>query len=248
MKISSNHLANLTGPGSTSSLWTPNVITPGQQPGPLGIEGWKTLTLGHCISSIFDNSRNNNGQAFLRLLLQGYTIAIITPMRKASTCGQVLAQWPLAQLQMLQNSGNVMFMLRAKTRSAQDLHWRNQRKKNYIEYINIKALVSVYCVLTGSAPRKMAEGDQIFLHSAGIEPISPYSLLLALTNEPWVHIDLPKKSVVNCHSNCHISQHWSYDWTYFLHAGLSFSGLNCSSWMSKLDTIYMNSWFQTFNQ
>ena len=27
-------------------------------------EGWKTLRMGHCFSSIFDNSRKSNGQAF----------------------------------------------------------------------------------------------------------------------------------------------------------------------------------------
>ena len=31
----------------------------------LGAEGWKILTVGHCFSSISDNSRKNNGQAFL---------------------------------------------------------------------------------------------------------------------------------------------------------------------------------------
>ena len=48
-----------------------------------GVEGWKTLSVGHCISRIFDNSRKNHCQAFLFLLLRSYTKAIITPMRQA---------------------------------------------------------------------------------------------------------------------------------------------------------------------
>ena len=75
----------------------------------LGGEGWKALSLGHCFSSIFENSRKNNGQAFPSLLqlllfcklwssdevlLPANTIAIITPIRQARTCGQVWAPDP----------------------------------------------------------------------------------------------------------------------------------------------------------
>ena len=42
--------------------------------------------------SIFDNSRKNNGQALLQFQLRGSTIAIITPMFQASTCGRVLGE------------------------------------------------------------------------------------------------------------------------------------------------------------
>ena len=63
----------------------------------LGGEDWKTISCaGNCISSIFNNSRESCGQAFLLLLLWGYTIAIITPMLQASTCGQVWAFGPTA--------------------------------------------------------------------------------------------------------------------------------------------------------
>ena len=40
-------------------------------------------------------------------------------------CGRV---WPLARLQVLQNSGSRMFMLGVKTLSERDRHWRNPRK------------------------------------------------------------------------------------------------------------------------
>ena len=44
----------------------------------LGSEFWKSLSVGCCIFSIFDNSRKTKGQAFQALLLRGYTIPIIT--------------------------------------------------------------------------------------------------------------------------------------------------------------------------
>ena len=91
----------------------------------------------------------------LSLLLRGSTIAIITPMRQASTCGWV---WTLARLQVLQNSGSRIFMLRVKNLSARDRHWRNPRKTKSQRAQQYKsARVSV---LMGSVPRKMAKGLQ----------------------------------------------------------------------------------------
>ena len=52
-------------------------------------------------------------------LLRGSTITKITPMRQALTCGRVLAQGP-PRVQVLQNSGSLMFMSRVKTLSARD--------------------------------------------------------------------------------------------------------------------------------
>ena len=76
-------------------------------------------------------------------------------MCQASTSGQVLAR---ARVQVLQNSGSRMVVLRFTTLSARDRHWRNPRKKNYRERSNIKSVrVSA---LTGSVPRKMAERRQ----------------------------------------------------------------------------------------
>ena len=61
----------------------------------LGGEDWKIISCaGYCISSIFINSRQNCGRAFLLLWLWGYIIAIIMPMLQASTCGQVWAFGP----------------------------------------------------------------------------------------------------------------------------------------------------------
>ena len=47
-------------------------------------------------------------------------MAVIMPMCQASTCCQVLAQWPLALLQVLQNNESLIFVLRVKTLSAPD--------------------------------------------------------------------------------------------------------------------------------
>ena len=82
-------------------------------------------------------------------------------------------------------------------------------------------------------PRNLAEGLQ-FKHPAGIETISTDSLLVALTTElgePWVHIDLPKKTV---YDSSHLST-----LIRVLRAG--FVVLACSSWLSRPDTIYQNS-------
>ena len=59
------------------------------------------------------------------ILPWGSTIAVITSTRPA----HVAESGPLALLQVLQNSGSLMFMLRVKTLSARDRHWRNSREK-----------------------------------------------------------------------------------------------------------------------
>ena len=45
------------------------------------------------------------------------------------SASHVVESWPLALLQVLQNSGSRMFMLRVKTLSARDCQRRNLRKK-----------------------------------------------------------------------------------------------------------------------
>ena len=60
------------------------------QPGGWGLKN-PHRDCGPLFSSIFDNSRENNGQAPFVTLVRGSTIAIITPMCQASTCGRHLA-------------------------------------------------------------------------------------------------------------------------------------------------------------
>ena len=71
----------------------------------------------------------NYGQALWGKLLQGYTICYIHC--QWARPAHVAEFWPLAQLQMLQNSGSLRFLLRVKTLSSWALHcqWRNSRKK-----------------------------------------------------------------------------------------------------------------------
>ena len=78
-----------------------------------GNQGWK-IKLGTVCCIILPGSDWQ---------LQGSTIAIITPMRQASTSGQVQAQ------DKTPDNGTKMFKLRIKTLSEWDLHWRNLRKK-----------------------------------------------------------------------------------------------------------------------
>ena len=156
-------------------------------------------------------------------------------MCQASTCGRVLAR---ARVQVLQNSGSRMVVLRFTTLSARDRHWRNPRKKNYREHSNIKsARVSA---LTGSMPRKMADARQS--GSALIRNrthMSPHSLRqctvrLTLTTQPLVFINCTEKNFVFRHLQL-----------IFLCTGLSYSDF--SSWISRPDTKYEKFWTQTFN-
>ena len=113
-------------------------------------------------------------------------------MCQASTCGQVLAR---ALVQVLQNSGSQVVVLRFTTLSAQDRHWRNPRKINYRECSNIKrARVSA---LTGSVPRKMAEALQSVSALIRNHVISPNSLRLTLTTKTFVRIKIWKKWYVS---------------------------------------------------
>ena len=116
-------------------------------------EGWKIFTVGHCFSSIFDNSRKNTGQALLQFLLLGSTIAKIRPMCQARTCARVLSQGPTPSAPKQCKSD---VHVKVKTLSARDRHWRNPNY--YKECGNIKSW-SV-SALTGSVPCKMAKGLQ----------------------------------------------------------------------------------------
>ena len=94
---------------------------------------------------------------------------------------------------VMHNSGSQMFMLWAKTLSEQDLHWRNPRKNNYRERSNTKSRVSVHW--RAQCHQKWPRGGREFEHPAGIEPKSLDLLPLTLTTEPYICIDLSKKSV-----------------------------------------------------
>ena len=69
-------------------------------------------------------------------------------MCQASTCGRVLGRGSRASVQVLQNRGSQMVVLRFITLSAQDCHWWNPREKKLYTHV---------IVLAGSVPHKMAE-------------------------------------------------------------------------------------------
>ena len=84
-----------------------------------------------------------------------YNCSNLCPCARPAHVGELRA---LARVQVFQNSGSQMVVLRFTTLSARDLHWRNPRKKNYRERSNMKsARVSV---LTGLVPHKMAKARQ----------------------------------------------------------------------------------------
>ena len=74
---------------------------------------------------------------------------------------------PLARLQLLQNSGSWMFMLRVITLSVQDRHWQKSKKKYYRE-CRLRSSIKSVCIsaLTGSVQQKMAESGRGFQHHA----------------------------------------------------------------------------------
>ena len=69
----------------------------------------------------------------------------------------------------------------------------NSKKTNYRESSNIKAHASVHW--RAHCHAKWPRGGKEFQHPQRIEPMSPDSLEIALTTEPWVHIDLLWKKV-----------------------------------------------------
>ena len=121
----------------------------------LGREPWKSLWLGLRFFCICKNSGKNEATGLVVSQLWGSIIAKSLVMCQASTSGQVLA---LARVQVLQNSGSLMVVLRFTTLSALDCHWhwRNPRKKNRAQEYK-SACVSA---LAGSVLRKMAKGQQ----------------------------------------------------------------------------------------
>ena len=111
-------------------------------------------------------------------------------MHKACRRGWVLA---LVWLQVFQNSGSWMFMLRNKPCQHEIATDKIQETKNHWERTNIPVRVSVHWLAQCHA--KWPKGSRYFQHPAGFEPISPNSLWLALTIKPWVRINVQKQTV-----------------------------------------------------
>ena len=91
----------------------------------LGDEGWKSLTVGLC-SQVFSTIQEKTMAEHLMWLL--LRTAIIKHMLRPALVANF---GPLAPLQVLQNSGSLMFILRVKTLSVRDSHWRNLRGEKY---------------------------------------------------------------------------------------------------------------------
>ena len=115
-------------------------------------------------------------QVFLTIegktMAKPFDIAIIMPIGQVRICGRVRPPGPTPSAPKQWKSD---VHVRDKTLSARDCHRRN-----------IKARVTQQRVsaVTGSVPRKMAEGSREVQHHArldSLEPISPDSLLPALT-------------------------------------------------------------------
>ena len=107
----------------------------------MGGEGRKTVSVGHWFSSIFDNSREKNGQAlsgtFAPRLYNSYN-----SMSQASTCVRVRALGPAPSAPKQWKSD---VHVRSKTLSARDRHWRNSRKKKLqrVQHCNSKTKARV---------------------------------------------------------------------------------------------------------
>ena len=92
---------------------------------------------------------------------------------------------------MMQSGDWRMFMLRVKTLSTPDYHWRNPRKQNDRERSNIKARVSVHWLAQCHA--KWLRSGRNFQHQAGIEP--HVASLTATRLNHWAIDSLMKKMV-----------------------------------------------------
>ena len=138
-------------------------------------------------SSFFDNSWAKH---FWDISLEALQSLQSRPCARPA---HVAESGPLARLQVLQNSGSQMFILRVKTFPERDCHWRNQRKKNYREHSNIKS--TCVSALIGSVLAKWPRGCREFKHHARIKPEPSYSLWFTLTTKPWVCVNLQEKMV-----------------------------------------------------
>ena len=146
--------------------------------------------------------------------------------------------WPKPEFTLSKTlGGSQMVVLRFTTLSARDRHWRNPRRKNYTERSNIKsARVSA---LTGSVPRKMADAQQrvsaFIINRTQVARLSATNLNHLAIGSNWL---LGKKGI------------WLVTFRHLLlifwRTGLSYSDF--SSWISRPDTKYENSWTQGSSQ
>ena len=156
----------------------------------LGGEGWESFSVGHCSSSFFDNSTKNNCQAlsgtFAPSLYRSFNhCPSARPARVAESS-------PRARLQVLQNSGSRMFLLKVEVLVARDRHWRNLRGKNR-KSSNTKARVSVHWrQRRAHCHTKWPRGCREFQHPAGFKTTPPDSLQLAITTKPGVRQSIEK--------------------------------------------------------
>ena len=149
--------------------------------------GWglKNTHCGSFFSSSFDNSRKNKGKHLLGFLLRDSTIAIITPMRQARTCGRVRVPGPTPSAPKQRKSNDVK-----NKKKLRDCHRRSPRKKKLQGLSSIKARVWVYWRAQCNA--RWPRGGREFQHLARIEPESPDSLQfrVTLTTKPWIRFNL----------------------------------------------------------
>ena len=153
-------------------------------------------------------------------------------MKSKSIWIHILYKWPLAQLQVFQNSGSQMFTLRVKPCQPQST------LDCLVESVAIQKLACQVHWLTQchALARKMAKGLQTVS--------APCS---------WTHFTLLIVTLPLRQSHQFVLMSWKQLWmTYlstlnslrFLHAGLSLS--DCSSWISRPDTTCQTSWLQAF--
>ena len=107
-------------------------------------------------------------------------------MCQAHTRGWVLAR---ARVQVLQNSGSQMVVLRFTTLSARDCHWRSPRKKK-LSRAHWQQYKKRACQCTDKLNRGRG-----FHYSSGIEPKSPDPLQPVLITMPLIRIIWLKKMV-----------------------------------------------------
>ena len=125
-----------------------------------------------------------------------------------------------------------MVVLRFTTLPARDRHWRNPRKKNYKERSNIKS--AHVSALTSSVPRKMAKALQRV--SALIRNRTQVAKLTAthLNHFAWN----------KWYMTLRISPPATY---FFAYRTVVLWLFKTSSWISRPDTKWQNSWTQTFD-
>ena len=156
-------------------------------------------------------------------------------MRQASKCGLALAR---ALVQVLQNSASQMVVLRFTTLSARDSAWRNPRRKKYDDRVhsNIKTRMSVHWLAQCHANgRGVANVSALVRNRTQVVRLSATSF----NHSAIGSYQLPEKTGV-----------WLVIFRQlqliFWRTGLLYSDF--STWISRPDTKYENSWTQTFDR